>query len=100
MGAGADLFAKLAEDAIDLAVIESEGELEGIADAKLDTVGIAEDVAGDAFAVDPGTMAAVEVLNDVGSVFGDDARVLAGGSVIAQDEVVVGLASQEEGKRL
>ena len=100
MRAGADLLAQFTEDAIDFAMIEREGELEGIAHAELDAIGVAEHVARNAFAVDPGAVAAAEVFDDVGSVFRNDAGVLAGGPVVAEDQIVIGLAAEQKRQRL
>ena len=100
MGTGADLFTQFAEDAIDFPVIEREGDLEGIAYSELDAIGVAQHVAGYAFAVDPSAMATVEILNHVGAIFRKDARMLARGSVVAENQIVIGLAAEQEGKRL
>src|ERR1700722_3892430 len=81
-------------------MIEREGELERIAHAELDAIGVAEHMARDAFAIDPGAVAAAQILDDVGAVFRNDASVLAGGPVVAQDQIVIGLAAQLKRKRL
>ena len=99
MRAGADGFHQLTEDAIDLAMFQRERQLERIADAELDAVRVAQHVARDPLAVDPRAVAAVQILNDVGAVFRNDARVLARGAVVAQHQVVIRLAADQERQR-
>src|SRR5258707_9530072 len=54
----------------------------------------------DSFAVDPGSVAAVQVLQKVRTVLAYDARVAARSPVIAQHEMIIGLAPHHKGQRL
>jgi hypothetical protein len=57
-----------------------------------------QQVALDAMAVDPGAVAAVQVFQDVVFVFLNDPGVAAGRTVIAKNQVIVGLAADQEWK--
>ena len=61
---------------VDFAGLEREGKLVGIAHAEFDAIRVAQNVARDPLAVDPGAMTAVQILDHVSAVFGDDAGML------------------------
>jgi hypothetical protein len=83
----------LAEEAVKIVLLQSERELIGILNAEIDAIGIVQHPAGDAFAIHPSAVAAVEILDDVGSVFKKNLRVVARGAIIAQNQMIIGLPS-------
>jgi len=53
-------------------------------------------VARDALAIDKGAVTAVEILKDIVAVFGDDAGMRSRGPVVAQNQVIIGLAADQK----
>ncbi len=98
--AGLRARGKLIQNAVELAGLEREGELIGFADAQIDAVRTPEHMARDLLAIDPGPMAAVQVFDDVASVFGNDPRVAARGAVIAQHQMIVRMAADQKRERI
>lgn len=82
----------------DLPGLQRNGDLVGILHAKADAVQVVQQVALYAMAVHPGSVAAVQVLKDILIVFLNDACVAAGSPVVAQDQVIVGLAADQKRK--
>ena len=82
----------------DLAGLQRDRDLVGIFHAEPDAVQVVQQVTLDAMAVDPRAVAAVEVLQDVLIVFLNNAGMAARSAVIAKNQVVVGLAADQEGK--
>src|ERR1700722_3989091 len=54
----------------------------------------------DALAIDPSPMAAAQILDNVRAVFRDDTGELPGCPVVAQDQIVIGLAADRKRQRL
>src|SRR5579871_6226253 len=77
---------------------ERERELIRFAHAEVDAIGIVQRTARHTLAVHPGAVTAVQIFNLICAIFQKNARVITRGSVVAKNQVIVGVAADEKRK--
>jgi len=82
-----------------LGAVHPENELVGIGKAKFDAVGVAQRLAFHPLTIDINAMQAAGIFDFVLAALLHDAGMLARGSAVAQDQVVIGLAADFKGQR-
>jgi hypothetical protein len=79
-----------------LAGIEREGKLERLADPEIDAVGVVEHAARNAFAVHPGSVAAIQILDRIVAVFRENPKMVARNAIVSQNEIASRMAADEK----
>jgi len=91
---------ELIHNPVNLAVLNRKRELVRFAHAQFNAVGIAQAMTRYPFAVHPGAVAAVQILDEITAAFATIRACKSRGPVVAQYQVIIGCRPIKKGKRV